>query len=155
MAFHTVLETTKIRHLRLDDPLVVAPGDSLAGVIRQMAESGCACACVVEDSVLRGIFTARDVLTKVVGRSGASESTVGEVMTREPITLGPEATVDDAIHQMSRGGYRHLPVVDDEGYFVTCVSGMQVLALITEHFPSDVRNLPPRVGQKMTSPEGA
>jgi len=155
MSFQSVLENTKLRHLRLAEPLVVSPDQPLREVLAQMAQTECACACVAEDGKLKGLFTVRDVLTDVAGRPEVMVRTVGEMMTRELTTLGREASVEDAINAMSRGGYRHIPVVDDDGTLVTCVSAMQIMTFITEHFPRDVRNLPPQAGQKMKSPEGA
>jgi CBS domain-containing protein len=44
---------------------------------------------------------------------------------------------------MVSGGYRHLPVVDEEGRPVGVLSVKQIMHYLVEHFPSTVYNLPP------------
>ena len=68
---------------------------------------------VMEKGRLEGILTERDVVQRVVsaGRQ-PDETTLEEVMTRNPDTIRPEATAMDALRLMHDGGYRHLPVVD-------------------------------------------
>jgi CBS domain-containing protein len=49
-------------------------------------------------------------------------ATVGEVMSSEPVTIGPSATVEDAATLMHDGDLSRLPVVDDEGRLVGLVA---------------------------------
>jgi CBS domain-containing protein len=49
-------------------------------------------------------------------------ATVGEVMSAEPVTIGPDATVEDAATFMHDGDLSRLPVVDDEGRLVGLVA---------------------------------
>ncbi len=63
-----------------------------------------------------GIFTERDVLVRVVaGGLDARFTNVGDVMTRDPITIHCTATVGDAMRVISDHRCRHLPVIDDSG----------------------------------------
>ena len=66
------------------------------------------------DGRLAGIFTGRDAVHRVLaeGRSAAKTS-LGEVMTRDPLTLRPEQTAIDALRLMWDGGFRHVPLVRD------------------------------------------
>jgi len=48
--------------------------------------------------------------------------TVGEIMTPNPITLGPEARIDRALTEMEHAWIRHLPVVDRDGRLLGLVS---------------------------------
>ncbi len=63
---------------------------------------------------LAGIFTGRDAICRVLaeGRPAATTA-LGEVMTRNPITLKPEETAIDALRLMWDGGFRHVPLVRD------------------------------------------
>jgi CBS domain-containing protein len=68
---------------------------------------------VVDGGKLVGIFTERDVMTKVVGASRDPDAVrLADVMTRNPDTIGPGRPARDALEMMRKHGYRHLPVVD-------------------------------------------
>jgi CBS domain-containing protein len=61
---------------------------------------------------LIGIFSERDLLTKVVGADKPdTQLTVGEMMTPHPESVTVEDTLAFALHKMDIRGYRHLPVV--------------------------------------------
>jgi CBS domain-containing protein len=63
-----------------------------------------------------GIFTERDVLARVVARGLDPVTTpVGEVMTRDPVTVHAELTIVEAMRVVTEKRCRHLPVVDDDG----------------------------------------
>ena len=69
---------------------------------------------IVEAKSLEGILTVNDVTYRVVAEGlDLDETTVGEVMTRNPDTIGSDTTAIEALRLMQDGGYRHLPVVDD------------------------------------------
>jgi CBS domain-containing protein len=63
---------------------------------------------------LSGIFTGRDAVCRVLaeGRPAATTA-LGDVMTRNPMTLKPEETAIDALRLMWDGGFRHVPLVRD------------------------------------------
>jgi CBS domain-containing protein len=74
-------------------------------------------AVLVTDSAQRliGIFTERDLLRRVVAQGrDPTATTVAEVMTRDPETVGPRQFAVDALRLMREGSYRHLPVVDGD-----------------------------------------
>ena len=63
-----------------------------------------------------GIFTERDLLTRIVAARKSPESTaVEEVMTREMLVCPPEATLDDMRTLMREKRIRHIPIVGDKG----------------------------------------
>ena len=66
-----------------------------------------------------GIFTERDLLTRVVAKSlDPAVTLVSAVMTRSPITVPPEMSVCDAILMMKERRFRHLPIVAPTGKVV-------------------------------------
>jgi CBS domain-containing protein len=69
---------------------------------------------VMERERLEGIFTERDVVHALSYDIGASSESVGEWMTRNPITDGPETAVEQALERMVAGNFRHLPVTEGE-----------------------------------------
>lgn len=61
---------------------------------------------------LKGIFTGRDAVRLLAKGNDASGVSLAKAMTRNPVTIGPEARAIDAICAMCSGGFLHLPVVD-------------------------------------------
>ncbi len=93
---------------------------------------------------LTGIFTERDVLTRVVGKDRDSRRTpLAEVMTASPEALTSRHRVAYAIHCMSVAGYRTVPVVDDERRPVGIATATDVIRWLAGLFPEAILNLPP------------
>src|SRR5207248_9042641 len=68
----------------------------------------------LEDRVgVVGIVTERDLLRAVAARARAAEARVRQWMTPDPVTIGPETTIEDAARIMFDNNFRHLPVVKD------------------------------------------
>jgi len=128
-------------------PLVaVHPDTTVADTIRAMNHQHTGCAVVADEpsGELVGIFTERDVLTRVVARRLDPEQTpVAEVMTREPDTLPAEATVAYALRWMTMEGYRNIPLVDALRRPVGVIAVRDIVAWLCELFPHNVLNLPP------------
>ena len=65
---------------------------------------------------LAGIFTERDVLTRVAAEELDPAGVVlRDVMTPDPETIRPDHLLAHAFHLMMVNDLRHLPLVDDEG----------------------------------------
>ena len=80
---------------------------------------------------LLGIFSERDLLTKVAGlHPHYAELPVGQFMTNHPETVSDDHTLAFALHKMDIGGYRHLPVTAD-GRPIGVVSVRDMLRHIT------------------------
>jgi len=80
-----------------------------------MAERNCGCVLLNEAGRLAGIFTRGDALKRVVARALDPDRTrLADVMTRNPDTIAPQESVDDAIRRMDEFGYRHLPVLEGD-----------------------------------------
>jgi CBS domain-containing protein len=69
---------------------------------------------VMEGGRLIGIFTERDVLWRVVAAGLDPKTTLlSQVMTRNPITVGPDTPIQRVMNVFTEKRFRHLPVVDD------------------------------------------
>lgn len=97
---------------------------------------------------LVGIFTERDYLDRLAGETPTDDATVERYMTASPQTLPTSSTVGSAIRLMTSGGYRHLPVVGEDGRLAGLVSTRDIVSFLAEHFPTEVFNLPPRKNQE-------
>jgi CBS domain-containing protein len=124
-------------------PIVVEPQVPVLEAVALMQEARVGCLLVVLAGRLNGIFTERDVLSQVVGRSIDPATTpVGQIMTPDPEYLRPTDSIAYALNAMSLGGYRHVPLVDDARRPVGVVSVRDVINYLVRLFPKSVMNLP-------------
>ena len=66
------------------------------------------------DGHLIGIFTERDLMARVVvEQRDPDQTTLAEVMTRDPFCVGPDHGVDEVRRELQRRHIRHLPIVVD------------------------------------------
>ena len=97
-----------------------------------------------EREQLTGIFTERDVLTRVVGRELEPRRTVlREVMTSNPEALTTDDRVAYAVYCMSVAGYRTVPLVDSNRRPVGVVTAGDILRWLANLFPETVLNMRP------------
>ena len=103
----------RVDALPIEHPQIVEPSFPVADAIRAMHGSDSDCLLVCEDGRLIGIFTDRDASVKAVDkRLGLFK--VRDFMTADPVVLRHEDTVAVAINKMAVGGFRHLPIVEDD-----------------------------------------
>ena len=115
------------------------PDSSVLDACNYMTDRHIGAVLIGLNNRLWGIFTERDVLTRVVaaGRDPAATK-LSSVMTSEPDTVAPHDRAVDALDLMSRHGYRHLPVVDD-GRIVGVVSIRDLYAAVKGELEADLR----------------
>jgi len=85
---------------------------SIADAAQAMVKGRFGSAMILENGWLAGIFTERDILRAAAAGTDPKVATVGEWMTRDPMTVPPDLDVSDAIQIMAAQGFRHLPVVE-------------------------------------------
>ena len=132
---------------------VIAPGEMVLiespapvlEAVQLMSDRHIGCVLVVRDGKLKGIFTDRDVVSRVVAAGvDPAKTAVRRVMTTTPETLRPTDSIAFALNLMSLGGYRHIPLVDKSGVPVGIVSVKDIVGYLVGFFPKSVINLPPR-----------
>jgi CBS domain-containing protein len=122
----------KIAHV---PPATVEPGASVLRAVEVMAEEGVGAVAVVEGGELRGIFTERDVMLRVVLKNRRPQDTkVSEVMTSPVETIAEETTAEEALTHMLDRHLRHLPIVDAGGKML----GMLSIRNLLEHTVEDL-----------------
>jgi CBS domain-containing protein len=149
-----LLET--LNNVTTQPPLVVDAGATLAETIGGMREGSRGCALVIEAGRLVGIFTERDVLMRVVGRPIDFERTaIMDYMTRDPVTLPSDSSVAFALNRMLIEGFRHIPLVDQQGHPTGVVSMRLLIEYLSDFFNRDLLNLPPEPRASFRNREGA
>ena len=105
---------TAIRDVMTKLLITVEPSTSVAAAVTVMGMQGVGAVLVMEQGTLEGIFTERDLVRALSHDIGASSQAVAQWMTRTPVTVGPEAAVEEALEIMLAGHFRHLPVMEGE-----------------------------------------
>jgi CBS domain-containing protein len=149
------LLTSPIKHLNPRAAVSVEEETNVAEAVAIMNREKIGGLLIVRDGRLVGIFTERDVLTKIAGRGlDFTKIFVKSYMTPDPEALSPEHKVAYALNKMVVGGYRHVPIVDGERRPVAVISVRDVVEFIVERFPAEVINLPPDPDHEMRARDG-
>jgi CBS domain-containing protein len=112
------------------------PDAKVAKALDAMCRGGHECVLVVDDRpILRGIFTSRDFLRRVaVPRKDPTQLALREVMTEKPEVLRPRDSVTYAINRMTAGGFRNVPIVDDDRTVIGVVAIWDVIRHLDDIF---------------------
>jgi CBS domain-containing protein len=122
----------RIEVLSPSPPQTVSLSTSVGEVLKKMVDKSIGCVIVVDGDQMRGIFTERDALTRV----GADVATmidrpIESLMTPDPVKLSARDKIAFALHKMHVGGYRHVPIFDEEE-LVGVISIRDILNYFTE-----------------------
>jgi CBS domain-containing protein len=143
----------KVRVLETSDYVVVSPFTPLSQAIEAMKSDEGGCVIVSDDGRIAGIFTERDLLTKIVGQEVDLNSPISQWMHAAVETLSPDATIGDAVKLMNERGFRNIPLVK-KGELVGLISVFDIITYLAECYPKATMNLPPLPAQVMDSVEG-
>ena len=149
------LHSDSIRHVDLSFYIEVQKGATVAYTIDKMQTSQRKCALVMDQGKLIGIFTAHDIARKVLDQQGVEDKLIDEIMTPEPITLHEDLKILEAIEVMNEKEYRYMPVVDDKEQVLGTLTHYAIIKYMSDHFPTDIYNLPPRPDQFAQERAGA
>jgi CBS domain-containing protein len=142
-----------VSQMQTDDYVCIEPSTPLSQAIEVMKRDEGGCAIICEGDRVVGIFTERDLLTKIVGQSVDMSAPVRNWMSPVVATLTPEATIGDAVMVMNDKSYRNIPLVKD-GKLVGSISVFDVITYLAETYPKETMNLPPNPDQVMDSTDG-
>ncbi|GAB4135063.1 MAG: hypothetical protein Tsb009_00880 [Planctomycetaceae bacterium] len=132
------LEQSISRHsisvLNPKTPVTVNSSVSLREAVAQLVEHHIGALLIVENDVLVGIVTERDVLNHVSEDPAMLDKPVFDSMTRSPESVKPQDSIAYALHAMDLGGYRHLAIVDDTGRPTGIISIRDILRFLCVRF---------------------
>ena len=127
----------------LRKPLIVELGTCLENVLEIMQKTNNNCVLILLNERLNGILTERDILLKVTGKGYDPQLTIiDEFITPNPEYVSPEDPLAYALNKMYVGGFRNVPVVNDEMYPVGIISISDVISTIADYFHNEIINLP-------------
>lgn len=112
MADRTVFNSMSKRHV-----ISLSPTGTVHEAAQVMTRSNSSSLLVIDSGgAMLGIVTERDLMTKVLAKAAdPAVTTMTDIMTRNPTTVVPECKVSDAVLIMIERGFRHLPVVNEQG----------------------------------------
>jgi len=107
---------------------VVTTESTVIEAVRRMGEKRVGAVAVLEKGELKGIFTERDVMMRVVLEGKDPETTkMSDVMTKKVETVHEDMSYGDALRHMVEHHFRHLPVVGSNGQVLGILSVRNVL----------------------------
>lgn len=154
MSFHLNLHTETISQCEPAPPRCLAPSASVREALELMQKHNAGAVLVCHDQRIVGIFTERDAL-KMMAAGASFDGPLEKSMTRNPVVLRAGDIVSKAITFMAQGGYRRLPIVDDQGQPTGIVTVQGILHYLVDHFPTVIYNLPPQPHLAARAREGA
>lgn len=118
--------------LNPQDPVTVREDTDLDEVIQILKVKKSGSVIITNNRKVSGVFTERDVVLKVIDEGyNLKETEVSKVMTRNPQTIGMTDSLAYALNLMSHGGFRHLPIVTEDGEPVGMLSVKDIVDFIS------------------------
>jgi CBS domain-containing protein len=103
-----------IRDAMTEDPRSIGASESVVEAARLMRDEHIGSLPVTEGERLVGMITDRDLTTRVVAEAAVPETTsVGDVYSRDLISVEPDNDLEEALQLMARHQVRRLPVVEN------------------------------------------
>jgi len=142
----------KVSILPTDDYVAVSRHTPLGQAIEAMKKDEGGCVIITDDGRVAGIFTERDLLSRVSGEDVDLQSPIEQWMQKDVQTLSSDATIGDAVRLMNERSFRNIPLVDD-GLLRGSISVFDIITYLAECYPKTTMNLPP-LHQVMGSVDG-
>lgn len=100
------------------DPRTIEPGTTAAEAARLLKSEDVGSLPIVEGDKLIGVVTDRDLALRVLGEDKGGETPVGEVASKELVTVDPQQSLEEAARLMAEHQVRRLPVCEEDGKLV-------------------------------------
>ena len=105
-----------VRDAMTENPSSIEASASVVEAARLMREEDIGSLPITDGEKLVGLITDRDITTMVVAEGADPEATsAGDVSSRDPISVGPDKDIEEALQLMARNQVRRLPVVENDG----------------------------------------
>jgi CBS domain-containing protein len=118
------------------------PEETVAVAIALMSDRMVGALPIVENGVLIGIFSERDLLRRVIAPGLQPEKVMlRDVMTPEPVTAMPAESRLVALHKMQSAGCRHLPILAADGAVIDMLSLRDLLFAELDERTAEIEDL--------------
>src|SRR5262245_52402457 len=125
--------TKKVSDTMTEDVWWAAPDDSVAEAAQTMKRRDVGSIPVVDRGLLVAILTDRDIVMRTVAEQvDPGAINVGEIASRDLVTVAPDDELAEALELMARHQVRRLPVLDDDGRLVGMLAQADVAIEVKE-----------------------
>ena len=149
------LQKFLINQLELSPGIVLPDTLPIKDAIEEMRKNKTGCVVTQRGKEITGVFTERDILTKVVGIDDVDwNAPLSQFTTRSPTTMMANEPLRKALYIMRKKNFRHIPIFNQDQTLKGVLSIRNVIKMLAEHFPKEVMNLPPKLNRVASTPEG-
>jgi CBS domain-containing protein len=107
-----------IQEAMTPNPTTVEPTTTVQEAARIMKSEDVGPLPIVEGDKLVGVITDRDLAIRIVAEGRGTDTTVGEIASKDVVTIDPQQSIDEAARLMAEHQVRRLPVVEEDGRLV-------------------------------------
>jgi CBS domain-containing protein len=107
-----------IQEAMTPNPSTVEPATTAQEAAKLMKSEDIGSLPIVEGNKLVGVITDRDVAIRIVAEGRGPDTTVGEIASKDVVTVDPEQSLEEAARLMAERQVRRLPVVEEDGRLV-------------------------------------
>jgi len=119
----------------------IGPDALVRWATKIMARHNIGALAVVQDGVLIGIVSERDIVRRCVAENKrAGQTRIRDIMTPNPITLTRDQSVLTALAVMMENNIRHLPIECETGKFCQMLSLKDVITALRKTMEKQVLN---------------
>jgi CBS domain-containing protein len=112
MGHHTVQEAMT------SNPTTVSPDTAAREAAQIMKSEDTGIVPIVEGDRLVGVVTDRDLTLKIVAGDGSADTRVGDLASKDLVTVDPQQSLEEAARLMAEHQVRRLPVVEEDGRLI-------------------------------------
>ena len=109
---HVTLITTPVQALIRRPPVTLPPHTTIQAAAQVMCEHRVSSVVIVQDGVLFGLITDRDLRNRVIAAGLDTSRPIMEIATLAPMTIDLQSPAFDALLMMARHNIHHVPVMD-------------------------------------------
>jgi len=147
--------TDNISSIGIKEAILKDEEASIQSVIESMQTTHSSCIIIINNDKITGIFTERDVVTKIVSKNvDIKNEKICNYMTNNPETLQPDDSIAFALNKMTDGGFRHIPIVSSDSKDIYIISMQDIINSISNYYFDDIVNLPPEPLRNASQREG-
>jgi CBS domain-containing protein len=104
-----------VKHIMIEDVVTATPNTTIKDVVRALYEKHVGSVVITDyNHKCVGIFTEQDAI-RIIANEVSLDTTIDQVMTKNVITIGNEASLEEVRRILMSHRIRHIPVVDKKG----------------------------------------